>query len=103
MAQAAPLRTIEIAENEAQRIFKLQRDAYLRAPYPSLDERRERLRALERILLDNTDAIVEAIRKDFGHRCAEESKILEIFPCVDGVRHSLKKLSKWMRPERRQG
>ena len=101
MAQAAQLRTIEIAENEAQRIFKLQRDAYLRAPYPSLDERRQRLRALERILVDNTDAIVEAIRKDFGHRCAEESKILEIFPCVDGVRHSLKKLSKWMRPERR--
>ena len=101
MAQAAQLRTIEIAENEAQRIFKLQRDAYLRAPYPSLDERRERLRALERILVDNTDAIVEAIRKDFGHRCAEESKILEIFPCVDGIRHSLKKLSKWMQPERR--
>ncbi|MBW2551624.1 MAG: coniferyl aldehyde dehydrogenase [Deltaproteobacteria bacterium] len=101
MAQTAQLRTIEVAENEAQRIFKLQREAYLRDPYPSLKERRERLRALERILLDNTDAITEAIRKDFGHRCAEESKILEIFPCVDGIRHSLKNLSKWMQPERR--
>jgi coniferyl-aldehyde dehydrogenase len=92
---------IEFAENEAQRIFKLQRDAYLRDPYPSFAVRKERLRALERILLDNTDAITDAIRQDFGHRCAEESKILEIFPCVDGIRHSLKKLSKWMRPERR--
>ncbi len=101
MAQTAQLRTIEFAENEAQRIYKLQRDAYLRDPYPSLQVRKERLRALERILLDNTDAITEAIRQDFGHRCAEESKILEIFPCVDGIRHSLKKLSKWIRPERR--
>ena len=101
MAQTAQLRTIEVAENEAQRIFKLQRDAYLRDPYPSLAERKERLRALERILIDNTDAIIEAIRKDFGHRCAEETKILELFPCIDGIRHSLKKLSKWMQPERR--
>ena len=101
MAQTAQLRTIEFAENEAQRIYKLQREAYLRDPYPSLQVRKERLRALERILLDNTDAITDAIRQDFGHRCAEESKILEIFPCVDGIRHSLKKLSKWMRPERR--
>jgi coniferyl-aldehyde dehydrogenase len=92
---------IAFAENEAQRVFKLQRDAYLRDPYPSLAVRKERLRALERILLDNTDAITDAIRQDFGHRCAEESKILEIFPCVDGIRHSLKNLSKWMRPERR--
>jgi len=101
MAQTAQLRIIEFAENEAQRIFKLQRDAYLRDPYPSLAVRKERLRALERILLDNTDAITDAIRQDFGHRCAEESKILEIFPCVDGIRHSLKKLSKWIGPERR--
>ena len=101
MAQTAQLRTIEFAENEAQRIYKLQHDAYLRDPYPNLEVRKERLRALERILLDNTDAIVDAIRQDFGHRCAEETKILELFPCVDGIRHSLKKLSKWMRPERR--
>ena len=88
MAQTAQLRTIQLAENEAQRIYKLQRDAYLRDPYPSLQVRKERLRALERILLDNTDAITDAIRQDFGHRCAEESKILEIFPVVDGIRHT---------------
>jgi len=101
MAQTAQLRSIDVVENEAQRIFKLQREGYLRDPYPSLEERRDRLRALERILLENTDAIVEAIGQDFGHRCAEESKILEIFPVVDGIRHTLKQLRKWMRPQRR--
>jgi coniferyl-aldehyde dehydrogenase len=101
MAQTAQLRSIDVVENEAQRIFKLQREGYLRDPYPSLEERRNRLRALERILLENTEAIVEAIGQDFGHRCAEESKILEIFPVVDGIRHTLKQLRKWMRPQRR--
>ena len=78
MAQTAQLRRIEVAENEAQRVFQLQRAASLRAPYPSFEERKQRLTALERILVDNTEAIVEAIQQDFGHRCAEESKILEI-------------------------
>jgi len=101
MAQTAQLRSIDVAENEAQRIFKLQRDAYLRDPYPSLEERKKRLRALEQILLQNADAIADAIHQDFGHRSVEESKILEIFPCVDGIRYTLKELSGWMRPQRR--
>lgn len=101
MAQTAQLRTIETVENEAQRVFKLQREAYLRAPYPSRQERLDRLNALENVLIDNMDEIVEAIAKDFGHRSAEESKILEIFPTIDGIRYAKKKLRKWMRPQRR--
>lgn len=101
MAQTAQLRRIEAVENEAQRVFSLQREAYLRDPYPSLKERRHRLRALEEILVDNTDAIVEAIQQDFGHRSAEESKILEIFPVIDGIRDARKRLRKWMKPQRR--
>ncbi|MGB5220200.1 MAG: aldehyde dehydrogenase family protein, partial [Polyangiales bacterium] len=101
MVQTAQLRRIELVENEAQRVFQLQREAYLRDPYPSLDERKKRLTALERILVDNIEAIVEAIQKDFGHRCAEESKILEIFPIVDGIRDTKKRLRKWMKPQKR--
>jgi len=101
MAQTAQLRSIQSVENEAQRVYKLQRDAYLRAPYPSLGERKARLDALERVLLENTDAIAEAIAQDFGHRSVEESKILEIFPVIDGLRHTRKKLRKWIKPQRR--
>jgi coniferyl-aldehyde dehydrogenase len=101
MAQTAQLRRFDVVDNEAQRIFSLQRAAYLKHPYPSLQERLENLRKLERILVDNVDAIAEAINKDFGHRSAEESKMLEIFGCVDGIRHTRKKLRKWMKPQRR--
>jgi coniferyl-aldehyde dehydrogenase len=101
MAQTAQLRRIDAPQNEAQRIFVKQREAYLAAPYPSLEERRERLRALERVLLENRDAIADAIHRDFGHRSAEESLLLELFTSIDGIRHTLKKLPRWMKPERR--
>ena len=101
MAQTAQLRRVEVIENEAQRVFALQREAYLRHPYPSLEERRENLSKLERILVDNADAIADAINRDFGHRSAEESKMLELFACVDGIRHTRRKLRKWMKPQRR--
>lgn len=101
MAQTAQLRRVDVAENEAQRVYALQRQAYLRHPYPSYEERIENLKKLERILVDNADAIADAINADFGCRCAEETKLLEIFTSVDGIRHTRKKLRKWMKPKRR--
>jgi len=101
MAQTAQLRRFEVIENEAQRVFALQREAYLRHPYPSLDERRETLAMLERILVENSEAIADAINRDFGHRSAEESKLLELFGCIDGIRHTRRKLRAWMKPQRR--
>jgi coniferyl-aldehyde dehydrogenase len=101
MAQTAQLRRVETIENEAQRIFALQRQAYLAHPYPSREERHANLTVLERILVDNADAIADAINRDFGHRSAEESKLLELFGCVDGIRHTRRKLRRWMKPQRR--
>ena len=101
MAQTAQLRRIDIAENEAQRVFNLQREAYLRHPYPSYEERRENLRALERVLVENAEPIAEAINADFGHRAFEESMMAEIFATVDGIRDTGKRMRKWMRPQRR--
>jgi coniferyl-aldehyde dehydrogenase len=101
MAQTAQLRRIDVAENEAQRVFNLQRAAYLRHPYPSYEERCQRLRALERILVENAEAIADAINTDFGHRAYEESMMVEIFATVDGIRDTAKRLRKWMHPQRR--
>jgi coniferyl-aldehyde dehydrogenase len=101
MAQTAQLRNVETVENEAQRVFKLQREAYLRDPYPSYEERIDRLRRLERLLVDNATAIAEAINQDFGHRAFEESMIAEVFTSVDGIRDARKRLRKWMAPQKR--
>jgi coniferyl-aldehyde dehydrogenase len=101
MAQTAQLRRIDAAENEAQRVFALQRQAYLRHPYPTYEERIENLTKLERILVDNATSIAEAISADFGHRAFEETMMAELFTSVDGIRDARKRLRKWMRPQRR--
>jgi coniferyl-aldehyde dehydrogenase len=101
MAQTAQLRTIDHAENEAQRVFALQRAAYLAHPYPTLEERKENLRKLDRILVENAQAIAEAINADFGHRAVEETLMAEVFGTVDGIRHTLKHVAKWMKPQKR--
>jgi coniferyl-aldehyde dehydrogenase len=101
MAQTRQARTIDTVENEAQRVFKLQREAYLRQPYPSYEERLHHLRTIDRVLVDNRKEIAAAISADFGHRAAEESMIAELFTSVDGLRDAAKHLKKWMAPERR--
>ena len=88
-------------ENEAQRIFALQREAYLAHPYPTLEERKENLRKLDRILTENAQAIAEAINADFGHRSVEETLMAEVFGTVDGIRHTVKHVGKWMKPQKR--
>jgi len=101
MAQTAQLRKFEQTENEAQRVFAVQRAAYLAHPYPSLEERRANLKKLDRVLVENAQAIAEAINADFGHRAVEETLMAEVFGTVDGIRHTLKHVAKWMKPQKR--
>jgi len=101
MAQTNQLRTFDTVENEAQRVFKLQREAYARHPFPSLEERLDHLHKLDRVLVDNRVAIAEAISDDFGHRAHEETMVAELFTSVDGIRDVRKKLAKWMAPQER--
>lgn len=101
MAQTAQRKVIHSADNECGRVYNVQRKAYLEHPYPTVQERRENLTKLENILTSNVDRIAEMIGKDFGHRCAEETKLLEIFTSVDGIRDAKKKVAKWMAPEKR--
>jgi coniferyl-aldehyde dehydrogenase len=101
MAQSAQLRSFETVDNEAQRIFKLQREAYLRQPFPSYDERIDHLRKLDHVLVQNATAIAEAINADFGHRAFEETMMAELFTTVDGIRDVTGRLKKWMAPQKR--
>jgi acyl-CoA reductase-like NAD-dependent aldehyde dehydrogenase len=84
----------------AQR-FDAQRAAFARAPYPDAATRERHLAALERLLRDNATAIADAVSRDFGHRSAHETQLLELFPSLEAVRHARRHLRKWMRPKRR--
>lgn len=83
------------------RIFQEQRQAFRRNPAPSLTERRENLKRLKRLLLSNEDRLIEAVDQDFSCRSADETRIAELMPSVQGINHALKHLSDWMKPSKR--
>jgi coniferyl-aldehyde dehydrogenase len=101
MAQTAQQRSVGRVDNEAQRVFQVQREAYQREPFPSLQERVRNLKVLERVLVEHRKAIGEAISADFGHRSFEESMMAELFTSVDGLRDAAKKVETWMAPQKR--
>jgi len=70
-------------------------------PVVPLAERRRRLDALEALLHDNIDALCTAVAKDFGHRSPHETRLLEIFPSLEGIRHARRHLARWSKPQRR--
>lgn len=63
--------------------------------------RESRLDALASLVLENADAFVAAIDADFGHRSGHETRLLEIFPGIETIRHNRRHVGAWMRPQRR--
>lgn len=84
-----------------RRIFDAGQAAHARAPMPDRGTRLRRLAALQALLRDGEHALAEAIRQDFGHRSVHETRLLEVFPSVEAVRHARRHLRQWMRPQRR--
>ena len=87
--------------NPAAETFNKLRAAYSKQPLITYKERKETLKAIEKLLLENDEAICEAISADFGNRSYHETRIIEIAPAILGIRYTLKKLKKWMKPQKR--
>jgi coniferyl-aldehyde dehydrogenase len=81
--------------------FDQQFSASRSQPAPDVPLRRDRLARLERLLIDNTDAICAAISADFGGRSLSETKLLELLPAVRGIHHARRHVARWMKDERR--
>lgn len=82
-------------------IFAKQRLASRQQHYPSLEARLQNLDKLQKLLLENQTAIADAINTDFGNRCPQETRMLEVFGLIGGIDHNRKRLKKWMKPQKR--
>jgi coniferyl-aldehyde dehydrogenase len=82
-------------------LLDAQRLAYRKDPMPSAQERIDRLQALKRMLLDNRAELTAAMDEDFSARAPVESRLAEFFPSVQGITYLCKKLTGWMKPEKR--
>ena len=89
------------AVERVQRLYAAQRAASLAQPYPSLDERLERLKTLKRQTQRYQDLLAEAMSADFGFRPAAESKMLDLLGSVLEANHAISHLKRWMKPSQR--
>jgi acyl-CoA reductase-like NAD-dependent aldehyde dehydrogenase len=78
-----------------------ERQRRLRGTAPAIAERRAALGSLEDLVRGNTAAFCAAIAADFGARSAHETRLLEIFPSIEAIRHARRHLRRWMKPQRR--
>ena len=58
--------------------LKQQRAAYHADPTPDLEQRKTDLLALKSMISDNTEAIIDAINKDYGNRSRHETLFAEL-------------------------
>jgi coniferyl-aldehyde dehydrogenase len=98
-APAAPATDTVAARVHA--VFDRQRAAYLAAPYPSLEQRKQKLAALHALVRDNIPAIQAAISADFGHRSRDETLLTEIMGTLKSITYARGKLRRWMKPRGR--
>jgi coniferyl-aldehyde dehydrogenase len=88
--------------DEALRIFERQHRESRQGPPASLELRLDRLERLRTLISRNEATLAEAISADFGVRSPVETRLLEIVPTLNAIRHARKNLARWMRPERRR-
>ncbi|MFV0359753.1 coniferyl aldehyde dehydrogenase [Tropicimonas sp.] len=87
--------------DETRRLFDLQYRASRDESAPDYKLRLDRLERLRKLVADNDEAFVEAMNADFGNRSTHESRLFEIVPVLNAVRHTRKHLKRWMRDTRR--
>lgn len=79
-----------------------EQQAYYRAHRnPTYEERVADLKALHRLLVENREALIEAVNSDYGCRSRFETIFSELLINQEGILDTIKQLKKWMKPQKR--
>ncbi|MCB1675476.1 MAG: coniferyl aldehyde dehydrogenase [Halioglobus sp.] len=100
MNQPVSLESTSIPQ-EFQDIFAEQRAYYLAHRNPGYQERLADLKALHRMLVENREALIDAVNADYGCRSRFETIISELLANQDGILDAIRHLRKWMKPRKR--
>lgn len=99
-----PMNTSEKVQTELRDLSTIltdQKKAFRNAPNPSAKERIAQLSTLKSALLSHQDHLVNALNTDYGQRPKQDSLIADIMPCIVNINYTIKRLNKWMKPQRR--
>src|SRR5690349_6177822 len=81
----------------ARALLERQRQAFIAAGPPSVGLRRNRIDRLLALVLDNTDAFVDAMATDFGTRSRAASLFTEVVGIIPVIEHTRSHVPQWMK------
>ncbi|NRH27143.1 aldehyde dehydrogenase family protein [Pseudomonas sp. MS19] len=91
----------EVAITELQRVFALQKKAFVEQPQPDLDQRLELLGALAHMMISNRLKIQQALVADFGSHPSQFADLVECLGVAGRVQYVASNLGEWMKPQQR--
>lgn len=89
------------SNDEMNNILELQKRAHIAAGAVSAKVRVDRLNRAISVLENNSSQFCEAMSEDFGNRSIQQSKMTDIDGAIAPLKHAIKHLHKWMKPEKR--
>ncbi|SED74510.1 aldehyde dehydrogenase family protein [Ruania alba] len=84
-------------------VLQLQRTAFHRDGFPDAAVRRDRIDRFAHAVVSHTDALVEAISDDFGHRPDVTTLVSDIATLAADAELARARVGSWMRPQRPWG
>ena len=84
-----------------ENILEIQKKAFLKEGPPSLEQRTDLLKRCVALIETHQEKIIKALNQDFQNRSVDEIKISEIDQAIRNILFTIKKLNKWMQPQRR--
>ncbi len=88
--------------HELDRIFMSQKNAFVRNPRPSPDERIGHLKRLKKALIQHRERIIDAVHADYSGRSTDETLLGELLPSLEGLGFAIRRVRRWMKPDRRR-
>jgi coniferyl-aldehyde dehydrogenase len=88
MSDAAAIKQLEEA-------LALQKKAFLKNQYPSIEERKANIAKIPPMVLANRDAIREALNKDFGAHPQAMTDMVEVLGVAGRAAYVLSQIDKW--------
>ncbi|MCL1078129.1 coniferyl aldehyde dehydrogenase [Parashewanella spongiae] len=92
---------IEQQKQQLAHTFTQQKNAFSEAPFSSFTERKTALLKLKKAVLNEQQALIDAVDEDYNGRSNQDTIIGDILPAISHFNYTLKKLKKWMKPQRR--
>ena len=88
----------QVALQELQRVFQLQKAAFLRDPYPSAEQRIALMKRVPDMLRKYRQKILQALDADFSGHSHDQGDLLEILGMFDRAKFNIDHVAKWMKP-----